>query len=294
MSIRIGGLITAMLTPMDKEGNIDYTILKQNINWQIGQGVNGLVPVGTTGESPTVSHDEHNKIVDITVQEAAGRVPIIAGAGSNNTTETIILAKHAEKSGADAVLVIAPYYNKPTQEGLFQHFKHVSEAISIPIIVYNVPGRCVVDIMPETLARIAEFKNVIGVKDATGEVDRVSRHRELIGKDFIQLSGEDASILGYMAQGGNGCISVTSNVVPKLYAAFIEACLGGQYDKALNLNDQLYPLHRCLFLETSPAPIKYAASLLGLCTAHARLPMLPVNENTANDIKKALKIANTL
>src|SRR5499427_3334136 len=251
------GSFTALVTPF-KNGSLDEAAFRALVNWQIAEGTHGLVPVGTTGESPTLSHDEHKRVVEWCIAEAKGRVPVIAGAGSNSTKEAIELAQHAEKAGAAAVLVVTPYYNKPTQDGLYQHFKAINDAIGIPIIIYNIPGRSVVDMSVDTMKRLYELKNIAGVKDATANMVRVSQQRAAIGADFNQLSGEDATALGFMAHGGHGCISVTSNVAPRLCAEFQGACHTGNWQKAGELNDRLMALHLGLFVEPSPAPVKYA------------------------------------
>ena len=281
------GSLTALVTPF-KDGEIDEQAYRALIDWQITSGSHGLVPVGTTGESPTLTHEEHRRAVDICIDEARGRVPVIAGAGSNNTAEAIELARHAEQSGADAVLVVTPYYNKPTQEGLYQHFKAVNDAIGIPILIYNIPPRSVVDMTVDTMKRLSELPNIVGVKDATGDVGRVSRQRHAMGADFIQLSGEDITALGFMAHGGHGCISVTSNVAPRLCAEFQAACLKGDFAAALKLQDKLAPLHINLFVETSPAPIKYALSLIGKCANTLRLPMVPASEKAQAAVREAM------
>src|SRR5271168_1811396 len=281
------GSFTALVTPF-KNGSVDEKAFRNLVDWQIVEGTCGLVPVGTTGESPTLSHDEHNKVVEWCVEQARGRVPVIAGAGSNNTTEAVDLARHAEKAGADAVLVVTPYYNKPTQEGLYQHFKAINDAIGIPIIIYNIPPRSVIDMSVETMQRLYELKNIAGVKDATANVVRVSQQRAALGPDFNQLSGEDATALGFMAHGGHGCISVTSNVAPRLCAEFQESCLRGDYDGALKFQDKLMPLHTALFIETNPAPAKYALSLVGKCAETVRLPMVPVAEKTRAAVRDAM------
>src|ERR1700719_2014211 len=250
------GSFTALVTPF-KNGSLDEAAFRSLVGWQIAEGTHGLVPVGTTGESPTVSHDEHKRVVEWCVDEAKGKVPVIAGAGSNSTKEAIDLAEHAEKAGADAVLVVTPYYNKPTQEGMYQHFKAINDAIGVPIFIYNIPGRSVIDMSVDTMKRCYELKNVAGVKDATASMVRVSQQREALGPEFTQLSGEDATALGFMAHGGHGCISVTSNVAPRLCAEFQNACLRGDYGAALELQDKLMPLHQHLFVETNPAPAKY-------------------------------------
>src|ERR1700748_65717 len=258
------GSFTALITPF-KNGSLDEKAFRDLVDWQITEATNGLVPVGTTGESPTLSHDEHNKVVEWCVDQAHGRVPVVAGAGSNSTAEAIELARHAEKAGADAVLIVTPYYNKPTQEGLYQHYKAINDAIGIPIIIYNIPARSVIDMSVETMRRLFELKNIAGVKDATANVVRVSQQRQAMGEGFNQLSGEDASALGFNAHGGHGCISVTANVAPRLCGEFQDACLKGDYAGALALQDKLMPLHTALFLETNPAPAKYALAVLGKC-----------------------------
>jgi 4-hydroxy-tetrahydrodipicolinate synthase len=281
------GSFTALVTPF-KNGSLDEAAFRGLVNWQIAEGTHGLVPVGTTGESPTVTHDEHKRVVEWCIDEAAGRVPVIAGAGSNSTREAIELAQHAEKAGADAVLVVTPYYNKPTQEGMYQHFKAINDAIGIPIVIYNIPPRSVIDMSVDTMKRLSELKNIAGVKDATANVVRVSQQRAAMGPDFNQLSGEDATALGFMAHGGHGCISVTSNVAPRLCAEFQDSCLKGDYANALKLQDQLMPLHTALFIETNPAPAKYALWLLGKCAETVRLPMVPVAETTRAAVRDAM------
>lgn len=287
------GSFTALVTPF-RNGALDEEGFRAHVQWQIDNGTHGLVPVGTTGESPTLSHDEHKQVVAWCVAEAKGRVPVIAGAGSNNTAEAIDLCRHAEKAGADALLVVTPYYNKPTQEGLFQHFKAVNDAVGIPIIIYNIPGRSVIDMSVDTMKRLYELPNITGVKDATANVARASLQRQAMGPDFNQLSGEDATALGFMAHGGHGCISVTSNVAPKLCADFQNACLSGDYATALALQDRLMPLHTDLFLETNPSPAKYALSLLGRMSDEVRLPLVPVAEGTKKAVRAALAHAGLL
>ncbi|QFU16185.1 4-hydroxy-tetrahydrodipicolinate synthase [Microvirga thermotolerans] len=281
------GSITALVTPF-KDGAVDEAAFRKHIDWQIENGTNGLVPVGTTGESPTLSHKEHDRVVQICVEQAKGRVPVIAGAGSNSTEEAVGFSRHAEKVGADALLIVTPYYNKPTQEGLYRHFKAINDAVGIPIFIYNIPGRSVIDMSVETMARLYELKNIVGVKDATANMARVSQQRQAMGPDFIQLSGEDATALGFMAHGGHGCISVTSNVAPRLCAEMQAACLKGDFATALKIQDRLMPLHEALFVETNPAPVKYAASLLGLMEEDVRLPMLPVSEPTRQRVRSAM------
>lgn len=269
------GSFTALITPFAGE-RVDLEAFGGLVEFQIKSGTHGLVPCGTTGESPTLSHEEHELVVEECVRVAAGRVPVIAGAGSNSTAEAVRLARHAEKAGADAVLVVTPYYNKPTQEGLYQHFKAINDAISIPIIIYNIPSRSVIDMHVSTMKRLFELKNIAGVKDATASPVRVSQQRAALGEGFNQLSGEDATALAFMAHGGHGCISVTANVAPRLCADFQEACLAGDFARALALNDRLMPLHEALFVETNPGPVKYAAARLGLCAETTRLPLAPI------------------
>src|SRR5579872_3101140 len=281
------GSFTALVTPF-KNGSLDEAAFRGLVNWQIAEGTHGLVPVGTTGESPTLSHDEHKRVVEWCVEQAKGRVPVVAGAGSNSTQEAIELAGHAEEVGADAVLIVTPYYNKPTQEGLYQHFKAVNDAIGIPIIIYNIPPRSVVDMSIDTMKRLSELPNIVGVKDATANMTRVSQQRAALGEDFNQLSGEDITALGFMAHGGHGCISVTSNVAPRLCSEFQAACLKGDYASALKLQDKLAPLHVNLFVETSPAPIKYALSLIGKCANTLRLPMVPASEKAQAAVREAM------
>ena len=281
------GSFTALVTPF-KNGSVDEKAFRGLVDWQIAEGTSGLVPVGTTGESPTLSHEEHRQVVEWCVEQAHGRVPVVAGAGSNSTKEAVDLAREAEKSGADAVLVVTPYYNKPTQEGLYQHFKAINDAIGIPIIIYNIPPRSVIDMSIDTMKRLFELPNIAGVKDATANMTRVTQQRAAIGEDFNQMSGEDITALGFMAHGGHGCISVTSNVAPRLCAEFQAACRKGDYSAALKIQDQLAPLHINLFLETSPAPIKYALSLLGKCAETVRLPMVPVSDKTRAAVRDAM------
>jgi 4-hydroxy-tetrahydrodipicolinate synthase len=287
IAVMFRGSFTAMVTPF-KNGGLDERAFRGLVEWQIAEGTDGLVPVGTTGESPTLSHDEHHKVVEWCVEEAKGRVPVIAGAGSNSTTEAVDLARHAEKAKADAVLVVTPYYNKPSQEGIYRHFKAINDAIGIPIFVYNIPGRSVIDISVETMKRLSELPNVKGCKDATAKIDRVSLQRAACGKDFIQLSGEDATALGFNAHGGQGCISVTSNVAPRLCGEFQDACLAGDYKTALGIQDRLMPLHAALFIDNSPAPTKYALSLLGKCSEHVRLPLGPLSDASKRVVREAM------
>src|ERR1700704_5366997 len=281
------GSFTALVTPF-KNGSLDEAAFRGLVSWQIAEGTHGLVPVGTTGESPTVNHDEHKRVVEWCIGEADSRGPVIAGAGSNSTKESIELAEHAEKAGASAVLVVTPYHNKPTQEGMFQHFKAINDAIGIPIIIYNIPPRSVIDMSVDTMARLFELKNIAGVKDATASMVRVSQQRAAMGEDFNQLSGEDATALGFMAHGGHGCISVTANVAPRLCAKFQSACLDGDFATALGIQDKLMPLHTALFVETNPSPAKYALSLLGKCADTVRLPMVRLADKTKAAVREAM------
>jgi 4-hydroxy-tetrahydrodipicolinate synthase len=281
------GSITALITPF-KDSKIDGKAFQRLVEWQIDQGTHGLVPVGTTGESPTLSHDEHKRVVELCIEAAAGRVPVIAGAGSNCTAEAVELTRHAKQAGADGVLVVTPYYNKPTQEGLYLHFKAVNDCADIPILIYNIPGRSVVDMSVETMARLFKLANIVGVKDATANMARASQQRAALGTDFVQLSGEDATALGFMAHGGQGCISVTANVAPALCSEFQLACLGGNFKRALELQDRLMPLHDALFVESNPAPVKYAAEKLGLCSSETRLPLAPMTQASKAKVDAAL------
>jgi len=287
MTKRLRGSMTALVTPF-KNGAVDEEAFRAHVEWQIESGTHGLVPVGTTGESPTLSHREHERVVEICIEQARGRAPVIAGAGSNSTAEAVEFSRHAEKVGADAVLIVTPYYNKPTQEGLYQHFKAINDAIGIPILIYNIPGRSVIDMSVETMARLYELKNIVGVKDATANVARASLQRQAMGPDFIQLSGEDATALGFMAHGGHGCISVTSNVAPKLCAEMQEACLRGDYNAALQYQDRLMPLHTALFIESNPCPVKYALSALGRMSSEVRRPLVEVSEGTKQAVRAAM------
>ncbi len=290
------GSIPALVTPFTDTGAVDEAAFAAHVEWQITEGSTGLVPVGTTGESPTLSHAEHKRVVELCIEVAAKRVPVIAGAGSNNTKEAIELAQHAEKAGADALLVVTPYYNKPTQKGLIAHYSAIAEAVSLPIIIYNIPPRSVIDMSPETMgALVKAHKNIIGVKDATGKLERVSEQRITCGKDFVQLSGEDATALGFNAHGGVGCISVTANAAPKLCAEFQAATLAGDYAKALDYQDRLMPLHKAIFMEPGLCGVKYALSKLGRMSRTVRLPLLPTLEPaTEAAIDAALKHAGLL
>ncbi|MCB1399766.1 MAG: 4-hydroxy-tetrahydrodipicolinate synthase [Rhodobacteraceae bacterium] len=287
------GSFPALITPF-KDGKLDLDALKKLVEWHVAEGSHGLVPVGTTGESPTLSHDEHMQVVSEVVKAAAGRIPVIAGAGSNSTTEGIRLIRHAEAAGADAALVVTPYYNKPTQRGMLAHFTAMHDACNLPIIIYNIPGRSVIDMTPETMGTLAQLARIIGVKDATGKIERVSQQREACGKDFVQLSGEDATALGFNAHGGVGCISVTANVAPRLCAEFQEATLQGNYAKALEYQDRLMPLHTAIFVEPGVAGAKYALSQLGKCTAEVRLPLTELLDSTKTQIDAAMKHAGLI
>lgn len=281
------GSITALVTPF-KNGLLDEDALRRLVEWQITEGTHGLVPTGTTGESPTLNFDEHKRVIDVAIEVARGRVPVIAGTGSNATDEAIELSVHAEKSGADGLLIVNPYYNKPSQEGLYQHFKAINDKVGIPILIYNIPGRTNVDMSVATMARVFELKNVVGVKDATANIARVSQQRVAMGPEFNQLSGEDATALGFIAHGGHGCISVASNVAPRLCADLQNACMKGDFAAAIKLQDRLLPLFDALFVETNPGPVKYAASRLGICSAEMRLPMVPVTDAGKKVIDAAL------
>jgi 4-hydroxy-tetrahydrodipicolinate synthase len=281
------GSITALITPF-KNGKVDARAYQKLIDWQIDQGTHGLVPCGTTGESPTLTHDEHNSVIELCVEAAAGRVPVIAGTGSNSTAEAIELTRHAKRAGADGVLVVTPYYNKPTQEGLYLHYKAINDCADIPILIYNIPGRSVIDMSVATMARLFKLSNIVGVKDATTSMARVSQQRTALGTDFIQLSGEDATALGFMAHGGHGCISVTANIAPALCSEFQLACLAGNFRLALQLHDRLMPLHEALFVESNPGPVKYAAGKLGFCGGETRLPLAPLAEASRKKVDEAL------
>lgn len=283
----IKGSIPALITPF-RDGIVDERALQAQVERQIAEGSHGLVPCGTTGESVTLSTEEHVRVVELVVEAAAGRVPVIAGAGSNNTAHSIELARLAKAARADAVLVVAPYYNKPSQDGIVAHFKAISDAVDIPIISYNVPGRTVVDILPETVARLSKLANVVGIKDASSDIGRVARHLALCEEGFILLSGDDPSALAFNAAGGTGCISVTANVAPKQFAALQNATLQGAFEAARKIDEKLYDLHKTLFIEPSPAPTKYACSLLGLCTEEVRLPIIPCSDGAKAKIKAVM------
>lgn len=287
------GSFTALITPF-ANGGLDEDAFRNFVNWQIEQGSHGLVPVGTTGESPTLSHEEHKRVVEICIEEAAGRVPVVAGAGSNSTAEAIDFTLHAKKAGADGVLIVTPYYNKPTQEGLYLHYKALNDCCDIPIIIYNIPGRSVIDMSVETMARLFELPNIVGVKDATADLARVSQQRAAMGPEFVQLTGEDGTALGFMAHGGAGAISVTSNIAPAHCAEFQNACLAGDFGRALEIQDRLMPVHDALFVEASPGPVKYAAERLGLCSGNTRLPLAPMSDSSKRVVDEALVAAGLL
>jgi 4-hydroxy-tetrahydrodipicolinate synthase len=293
MRVMIRGSIPALVTPF-KNGELDLDTLKKLVDWQIAEGSTGLVPVGTTGESPTLSHEEHETVIEAVVKAAAGRVPVIAGAGSNSTAEGIRLIRFAETVGADAALVVTPYYNKPTQAGMIAHFTALHDCCSLPIVIYNIPGRSVVDMSPETMGTLARLPRIVGVKDATGKIERVSQQRASCGPDFIQLSGEDATALGFNAHGGVGCISVTANVAPRLCAEFQQATLAGDFAKALEYQDRLMPLHEAIFLEPGLVGAKYALSKLGLCSDEVRLPLVGLTDATKARIEAAMRHAGLI
>jgi 4-hydroxy-tetrahydrodipicolinate synthase len=281
------GSLTALITPF-RNGHIDEPGFQSFVEWQIAEGTDGVVPCGTTGESPTLSYEEHHRVVELCVEVAKGKVPVIAGTGSNSTAEAIDLSLHAKRVGADAVLLVTPYYNKPTQEGLYQHFKAIHDAVEIPIVIYNIPSRSVVDLSIETMARLAKLPNIVGVKDAAGDINRPLRTRLAIGKDFCQLSGDDNVAVAFLAQGGVGCISVTSNVAPGLCARLQDAWQAGDYATVFELRDELMPLHDSLFTETNPAPVKYAASLIGRCDGTVRLPLVEISETNKRRVQAAM------
>jgi 4-hydroxy-tetrahydrodipicolinate synthase len=287
------GSIVALITPF-KNGSIDEDAFRSFVDWQITEGTEGLVPCGTTGESPTLDHDEHMRVTEICIETANGRVPVIAGTGSNSTKEAVDLTQHAQEAGADGVLVVTPYYNKPTQEGLYQHYKTIHEESDIPIIIYNIPGRSVVDMNVETMRRLAELPRIVGVKDATQDLQRPVVTRQVIGPDFCQLSGEDGTALAFLAGGGAGCISVTANIAPRLCAMMHKAWRDRDIDGALDLQYRLNPVHMAMFCETSPGPVKYAASLMGLCEPDTRLPLAPILEASRGRVADAMRGAGLL
>jgi 4-hydroxy-tetrahydrodipicolinate synthase len=282
------GSLTALITPMFADGGIDEAAYRRLIDWQIAEGTHGIVPVGTTGESPTLTHDEHKRVVELAIEAAAGRVPVVAGAGSNSTAEAIGLATHAKNAGADAVLVVTPYYNKPTQEGLYRHYMAIADAVDIPIIIYNIPGRSVIDMTVETMARLAAHKNIVGVKDATANLTRPLHTTRACGEKFIQLSGEDHTVLAFLASGGHGCISVTANVAPRLCSEMHVAWQRGDLKTAMDIQARLVPLHDAMFAESNPGPVKFAASLLGFGTATCRLPLAPIADSNAKKMRAAM------
>lgn len=288
------GSLVALITPMRDDGTIDEAAFRTLVEWQIEQGTNGIVPVGTTGESPTLSHAEHKRIVELAVEVSAGRIPVIAGAGSNSTSEAIELTRHAKQAGADAALVVTPYYNKPTQEGLYLHFSTIADAVDLPIIIYNIPPRSVIDMTVETMARLARHRNIVGVKDATANLARPLHTTASCGPDFCQLSGEDHTALAFLAAGGHGCISVTANVAPRLCAEMHAAWQDGDVRRAMSIQNRLLPLHDSLFCETSPGPVKVAANLLGHGSDHCRLPLAPVAEATRARVRDAMQTVGLL
>lgn len=287
------GSFVALITPF-ANGSVDEDAFQSLVDWQIKQGTHGLVPCGTTGESPTLSHAEHERVVDMCIEVAKGRVPVVAGAGSNATEEAISLTRHAKAAGADAVLHVTPYYNKPNQEGLYQHFKAIHDAVEIPILIYNIPPRSIVDMSVETMARLAALPNIVGVKDATGDAIRPIETRIACGPDFCQMSGEDPAVIALLAQGGHGCISVTANVAPRQCADMHESWMGGDHDAALAMQERLMPLHRALFVEPSPGPVKFAASLLGLCGENVRLPLVAPTPATRERVEGAMRSTGLL
>ena len=286
------GSIVALITPFS-DNSLNEDVFRELIHYHIKNGTNGLVPGGTTGESPTLSHDEHKKIIEISVQESKGKIPVISGTGSNSTSEAVELSKFAERAGSDALLVVTPYYNKPNQEGLFQHYKKINDNVGIPIIIYNIPSRSVIDMSVETMAKLYELKNITGVKDATGDLNRVNQQAKLMGKDFLQLTGNDDNALEFNKRGGVGSISVTANIAPKLCSDFQNSCINGFKDSE-ELDKVLQPLHSAMFIESNPSPVKYAASLLGLCNPDVRLPLVELKQESKHKISEALKVAKIL
>jgi 4-hydroxy-tetrahydrodipicolinate synthase len=288
------GSLVALITPMRADGSLDERAFQDLVEWQIAEGTEGLIPVGTTGESPTLSHAEHRRVVELCVEAARGRVPVIAGAGSNSTAEAVELTRHAKKAGADAALVVTPYYNKPTQEGLYLHYTAIAEAVDLPIVIYNIPPRSVIDMSVETMARLAKHRNIVGVKDATANLARPLHTRRACGEDFCQLSGEDHTAVAFLGAGGHGCISVTANVAPRLCAEMHRAWREGRVGEAIAIQDRLLPLHDAMFCETSPGPVKYAASLLAKGTDRCRLPLAPVAEANRPRIRGAMVASGLL
>ena len=287
------GSLVALVTPF-RDGKVDEKAFQSFVAWQIAEGTHGLVPCGTTGESPTLSHDEHRRVVELCIEAAARRVPVIAGTGSNSTEEAIELTRHAKEAGADGALIVTPYYNKPTQAGLYAHYRAIAEAVDLPIIIYNIPGRTGVDMSVETMARLAALPNIVGVKEATGDVTRVTKQRRSIGEGFCQLSGDDVLALGQMAHGAVGCISVTANIAPRQLSQFQEACMAGDFVAGRKQHDRLAPLHEALFLETNPGPVKYAASLIGHGTGAVRLPLVEVADSTKEKVRQAMTAVGLL
>ena len=292
-AMQIHGSITALITPFN-DGKVDEKSFQDFVKWQIAQGTHGVVPCGTTGESPTLTHEENQRVTELCLEVAKGKVPVIAGCGSNSTAEAISLTRHAEKAGADAALHVVPYYNKPTQEGIFQHFKAVHDATGLPILVYNIPSRSVVSVSVETMARLAELPRIVGVKDATGDITRAVKTRATCGEAFRQMSGDDPLALPFLVHGGHGCISVTSNIAPALCAQMQNAWAEGDVQTAQRINDILMPLHEALFCETSPGPVKYAASLMGLCRYEYRLPLVPISKANEKLVEGALRKASLI
>jgi len=288
------GSFVALITPMQPDGAVDLDAFAKFVEWQIGQGTHGIVPVGTTGESPTLTHDEHRQVVEAAVKVAAGRVKVIAGAGSNSTAEAVELTRHAKQAGADAALVVTPYYNKPTQEGMVLHYSAIADAVDLPIVIYNIPSRSVVDMTPETMGRLAKHRNIVGVKDSTANLARPLHTRRTCGKEFTQMSGEDHTALAFLAAGGHGCISVTGNVAPRLCSEMHRAWQDGMTDRAIAIQDRLLALHDAMFVESNPGPVKYAASLLGHGTDQCRLPLAPVTEATRTQVRTAMQAAGLL
>jgi 4-hydroxy-tetrahydrodipicolinate synthase len=287
------GSLVALITPF-RDGKVDEKAFQNFVEWQIEQGTEGVVPCGTTGESPTLSHAEHKRVVELCIDVAKGRVPVVAGTGSNSTEEAIDFTRHAKQAGADAALVVTPYYNKPTQEGLYQHYKAITEAVDLPVIIYNIPARCVIDMSVATMARLAKLPNIVGVKDATNDLARPLRTRAAIGPDFSMLSGEDVTAIAFLGQGGDGCISVTANVAPRACADMHQAWRRGEAATAMKINERLLPLHDALFCETSPAPVKYACSLLGKSTSDVRLPLVPASAQAQEQVRTAMRSAGVL
>ncbi|MGG5808137.1 4-hydroxy-tetrahydrodipicolinate synthase [Falsiroseomonas sp. CW058] len=288
------GSLVALITPMQADGSLDLKAFTDFVEWQVAEGTQGLIPVGTTGESPTLSHEEHHLVVEHCIAAARGRVPVMAGTGSNSTAEAIDLTRHAKQAGADAALVVTPYYNKPTQEGLYRHYMAIADAVDLPVFIYNIPGRSVIDMTVETMARLAKHPNIVGVKDATAKLERPVHTRLACGADFIQLSGEDHTVLPYLAAGGHGCISVTANIAPRLCRAMHDAWAAGRLKEAIAIQDRLTPVHDALFSETSPGPVKFAASLLGRGTDACRLPLAPIGEATGARVRAAMQGAGLL